>query len=196
MLLARNPKSIDSKTSEGATALHLAARAGNNEIMAQLLTHCPALIDGETSSGNNVAHFAAGFAVCVSIVELLLDLKPELAKGINQDSNTVLHLLCCFNWTPTNSSDNDAHVFIEKVWRLNPAALHVINNDGNTPYHLALRAGDEWCVTFFQPKMSCEEILLHHEKSFPRIRPLLKRFCEGPVGACLVDDAASLVYGY
>jgi len=97
ILLARNAKSIDAKTSEGATALHLAAEAGNKELVAQLLVHCLTLIDGETPRGN-AAHFAAAlyFAGSISTVELLLDLKPELANGINQDNNTVLHLLCRF----------------------------------------------------------------------------------------------------
>jgi len=122
ILLARNPKSIDAKTSQGATALHLAAEAGNKEVVAQLLAHCPTLIDGETPKGN-AAHFACSGRA--SIVELLLDLKPELAKGVNRNNDTVLHLLCRFK---------DDHVTIEKVWRLNPAALHVINEDGHTPY--------------------------------------------------------------
>jgi len=113
MLLARNPKSIDAKTSRGATALHLAAGAGNKEIVAQLLAHCPTLIDGETPRGN-AAHLAANFAGYISTVELLLDFKPELANGIDPDNNTVLHLLCRVNWSSSNN--------IEKVWRLNPAA--------------------------------------------------------------------------
>jgi len=193
MLLARNPKSIDAKTSEGATALHLAAEAGNKQIVAQLLAHWPALIDGETPRG--MQHFAS-FIGWKSIVDLLLDLKPELANGINQDNNTVLHLLCRYNWMLWGSPNKDYLVFLEKLWRLNPAALHAINNDGNTPYHCSLRAKDECCVKFFQSKMSCEEILNYHEESFHSIRALLKHFCEGAVGACLVDDAARLVYGY
>jgi len=145
--------------------------------VAQLLAHCPALIDGETPKGRNAAHIAASCSAgCASIAELLLDLKPELAKGITQDNNTVLHLLCRFSWS---SHDKD-HAFLEKVWSLNPAALHMymINNDGDTPYHYSLRARDEWCVKFFQPKLSCEEILACHEGHFPTaIEAVLRRGC-------------------
>jgi len=76
-------------------------------------------------------------------------------------NNTVLHLLC-LKWTPWSSRGND-HESVESE-----PGRSACDQQGWEHTLSLLSAGDERSVEFFEPKMSCEEILLRlmHEGHF------------------------------
>jgi len=76
----------------GRTVLHCAARNGHDEIVAQLLTHNPAMIDAVTSHDKLTALHLAACGGHESTVVQLLNHSPGLIDVKTTRNRTALHL--------------------------------------------------------------------------------------------------------
>ena len=132
-------------------------------------------------------------------VELLLPLTPEQVFMRDREGNTLLH--CCL--PEFDCSKPLSKELVERVWRMNPEALHVTNANGLTPFHSAALY-HERVFELFQWKFSMDDIvqaLAAQQDSqalapLQRVRPLVVGECNGPLLECLHQDLINTVYEY
>ena len=128
-------------------------------------------------------------------IEFLLAVKPEQALRVDREGSTLLHLavrrFCVLSCEET--------VQIERVWRLNPAAVCATNHEGLTPLHLAARYNHDalMCECFWE--FSVDQIASAFamvESPLEGARALIDKHCESPLVGALGRDVASIVYLY
>lgn len=106
----------------GKTALHLAASYGRSKAVAQLLAMSPSLVNIADTYGWTPLHYATSQAH-EDIAEMLLAINPgELACAVTGTLDTVLHLAI-----------KASQQFNLRLWKLNLAALHAVNNRSQIP---------------------------------------------------------------
>jgi len=83
---------------------------------------------------------------------------------------------------------------------MNPDALFVANEYGDTPFDHALASSHEWAVEQFQWKLSIEQIESSSEKldnaSQKQLHDAVKRKCESMLELTLPHDCAYVVCEY
>lgn len=133
LLLARNPKLAEEKTTKtGDTPLHIAVKDKHEEIVEQLLAHDPKLAGIVNSHGESPLMNAVQEShLPVAMFKMLLAARPEDAFAIDRKGNTLLHHVVQW-WFVSKGAE-----LMEEVWRMNPQAMRVANNKGQTPLSLA-----------------------------------------------------------
>lgn len=145
-LLAHAPHLIDSIDHSKQTALHCAAEGGHIAVVRRLLAVRPSLIHAVDFGGGTALFRAADYARSSSVVEMLLFLTPEQVYRQDSKGNTLLHLV---TWSKE---------LTEKVWAMNPQAVHVANKHGDTPLVCAVAFDHRWAIECFQWKLPLETI--------------------------------------
>jgi hypothetical protein len=79
------------KTNNGATALHIATRHSELEVVKELLNRNPELIAEKNNLGTTTLHFAAQYGH-LEVVKELLNRNPELVLEKTNNGATALHL--------------------------------------------------------------------------------------------------------
>lgn len=174
------------------SGLQLAVSYGNEKVATHLLTLIPELVDVLSPQGHNALQIAACFGA-EKLMDMLLAMKPEWASCVDQSGNTLLHLAA-------DSSPPLSPQALTKLWELSPPeAVRAVNEDGDTPFAIAVRNRDDFAMSLLQRKLSVDEILLASEAVHPeavrRLRPALEAEC-----ACLLEllhrDVIGTVYEY
>ena len=75
---------------------------------------------------------------------------------IDATGNTLLHLMMLCGWHPDT---------IEKVWKMNPEASRAINNEGKTPFDIAVAACNGHAIDLLQWSLTFDEIVHAYDKS-------------------------------
>lgn len=186
-LLDEKPELIDTRDSEGRTALHIAVSRRHEKVYHLLLARKPELLDAEdadngTALARTAAHcgstkqamaylLAKGARVDETIwwganneeaMELLLAHKPELFGSVcPSDGNTVLHR--AFG-TSKPYDRFFSEEFMTLCWRTQPNALHVVNQPNEqegpkSPFDVAVECDNKFAMELVQGKLSVEEIV-------------------------------------
>lgn len=140
-----------------------------------------------TSRGETALHLAAEKGH-EAVAGLLLTHKPQLIFALDGEGNTILH--------------KAAHVcgkdFIETLWSMNLDALHAVNCDSQTPFHLAVKHENKPAVEFLHRKMQFDEVVSVFSPTnyAGRLRPLVEELVELPLQANLIRDVVGTVRGY
>jgi len=220
LLLANDPDLIDVRSRKGKNALFFAS---NPEIAEMLLTERPNLLEDAESTDRNPLMEAVNqgldqvvdrmLTVCPNhdtcadiiwalhhhtleelengerVVEVFLKHDPELVHR-RLSGGTLLQILL------EDRYKNIGQEFITKVWRMNPDAVHMVDNEEQTPFLLALRQGLDWAIDLMQWQLSlddiqeaCEQTDRDLERFRPAIEPLLLlSFSQEVVGEYLGFD--------
>jgi len=191
-LLAQKKEIAATKNHLGATALHIAAEKGHEKVVEQLCAHSPELICLEDRIGWSALHYAAGEGH-EKILEILLAANPDVIHSTDTSGNTVLHRVLGFR-EPEHVLFSEA--LMERVWRMDLAALHAVNLDIWTPYNIAIQSNNTWALETMRDKLFSDEILRFPPNSHTdAAQSLLDMQCE-----CLVvllnRDVISTVYAY
>jgi len=197
-LLSQHPELSDMLDSGGQNALHVAALRGHGEAFLRLLAQNPRSIDVTTTSTNrNTLHYAA-LGCDPKVLDATLSLRPELAFDVDSADDTPLHCLCQHGKGRTRELQNTLESFLEKIWKLNPNALQIVNKQSQTPLICASVLCDpRWGTTFFTRKLSWDEMFysqlltrLANDRSLlkPKVQDSLafaNKQCEVALSSCL-----------
>jgi len=105
-------------------------------------------------------------------LEVLLANKPELTHVKSSSGGMLLH--CMLDRLIVFFSQ----AFFTKVWELNKQAVHVVDNDDETPFHIALRRRFDWEINLMQGQLSFDEIAeacKQTRTSQDRFRPVIEQ---------------------
>lgn len=167
-LLVIKPTLIDGVDRLGRTPLHYAAGDGHIKVVEQLLTARPSLVDVLDGRRRTVLHWAVRGGH-ESVVEKLLATKQDLLRAVDVEGCTPLHSAILLK----KAQDS----LIERLWRLYPEALWVMNSFGLSPFGAAISAGNDHATGMFQWKLSFDEIV--HTFWHPEwLRPVMEKECE------------------
>lgn len=171
------------------TALEVAALKGYGRVVELLLAASP---PSEVNHHSASALFSAVRGGAEAIAQSLLASNPELASNaiFDREGNTLLHI--CIRGSA--SSDE----FLEKLWKMNPNAVTVVNHARQTPFHVAVELGNDFAIELFQWSLTADEICQayeSHERFAARFRPVIVKQCE-PLLEVLNQDVANLVFDY
>lgn len=87
---------------EGRTPSHAAAEAGSERVLRLLLDKGAVAVDNLDRRKRTVLHYAATWNL-TSIVESIVELKPDTVKAKDQDGRTAAHMAALFGSTATLS---------------------------------------------------------------------------------------------
>ena len=121
----------------GATALHFACYKGYADVL-QALLDCNDDVNVQTKRGRSPLHHAATNGH-LSTVQLLLSAKADLQCLDVVNKATALHGAC-----------DRGHVDVVRVLVEERAHVHVRDNNGDTPFSLACKAGREVVANFLR----------------------------------------------
>lgn len=193
LLLRRCAKNVFVK--EGSTALHVAASSGARKVVARLLAACPTLVDILDEENQTCLHHAA-LGPDGSIVAMLLDFKPDLVHQVDAKGNTALHSMVLEG---QDSKKLQRPELIERVWRMNPAALYAVNKDRDTPLHNAIVSFNEGAIDVLQWGLTFDQVASaykKHARSYVgRLKPLVELQCE-ELFVMLIPDVVAVVFNY
>ena len=196
MELLASPDSVNTRTKNGHTPLHIACARYKLEIIPIFIKfNCDRnIIDNE---GNTALHIAA--AKSLEMVRLVLD--SGSINLPNKNGDTPLHIAClhqlwdiiiyltveygCSVDLLNTNSDSAFHILLNNYqindsrasWEIKKSVLWLIsislidkkNNDGDTLLHIACKKADEQTVLFLLESLSCE---LDSINAFSGITPL------------------------
>lgn len=171
------------------TLLHHVAQNGLETSVAYLIEQSPDTI----LVGDKYGYTPLQLAVWrghVNVAEKFLAIKPELVFAKDIYGDTLLH----------RAIERCSLTFIEKLWRMNPSALHVANNDSRTPFDIALSKREK-AMELLESSMSLDEIARAFEAddnpSYKwRFTTLIEQQCEALSERFLLRDLVGLVYEY
>lgn len=193
-LLNAYPSLIDTtKKTDGFTVLHSAAYAGHDDMVTQILALRPEMVTAIDNEGRTPLQCAA----CEGhekVAEKILAIKPDLVKNISSgDGRTILHEAIL-----GRCSDE----FVEKLWRMNPQALHHADLDSHTPFFAGMSRGRDKLIELFQWHLSFADI---EDACFQlqgpgftrhlRFRPVMEGEC-AQLWESLPRDVANTVFEY
>lgn len=171
---------------DGLTALHCAASRGYATIVTQLVAACPGLTEVIDENGWTALFWAINDNH-EAIADQLLDADPELDIALSGD--TPLHL---------SMERPQLLSLTTRLWQLHPETLQMRNENGCTPFFLAVLADNEPAIQLVQGTLSIDEIVeafASCNKSYERFRPLLSEQCES-LAMALNQDVLGTVYEY
>lgn len=151
---------VNAQDAYGNTPLHVASMQGNDEVVKELV-RCGAKVNAKNHDGVTPLHKAAS-QWRMNIMGTLI---THHADGAMKDNmgNTFLHILAFSsndNFTPT------ARFVLEHVI-INSNMLSAINNNGDTPLHVAARCGNLFFLEDFID-LFCDKINdLNNKKQTP-----------------------------
>lgn len=155
-LFHSNPLIIHQRTPDGRKLLHIAAGAGNNELVRFLLDN-GADINVKSQDGMTPLHYAT-IANKDTTVKLLIERNALLLK--NNKGNTALHISIS-----VKRSFNVRNLIGKKY----PESVNIQNNDGNTALHLALKNGFDDGVDHLILNMQADDAIPNNEGATPLI---------------------------
>lgn len=155
LLLAHNPDLLNALDTRKRTPLHYAAKKGHLEVVKLLLSHNHISIEGMDDSGRTPLCLAA-VKFRKEVVRFFLTMRPDVAQGpVDANGNTLLHLVLHVQDGIGFSTD-----LMETVWRLNMGALLLPEKKhGLTPFHIAMKCGNEWAVRVLSWQFSVRTLL-------------------------------------
>jgi len=126
--LIEDPSSLKIKDHLGRTALHIAVICNYFDVATSILDKDPTLLNETDTEGNTLLHAAVKYGH-LSIVEKLLSMDETLAKAKNAKGETALHIAATSikKWASP----------IAKELIESGASLEQVNNQGQTPLHIA-----------------------------------------------------------
>lgn len=130
------PDSTQSKGRFGRLPLHYAARFGTHQLVQFLIEQYPDAVSSRDNTGSLPIHYSCLTRDSLPIVQLLLDRYGGKASHygglavVNNDGHTPLH---CRASRSNLATDETLQLMIETY----PAAIHVEDNDGMLPLHVA-----------------------------------------------------------
>lgn len=147
-LLDRRPELIDSVDPDGHTALYYACDEGNCELVEELLTYNPGWIEP-------ACVWAALGAKGEEILKSLITSRPELARLVDDQGNTLLHRVMGFRIDKELFSE----AVVLKVLSLAPESVHALNQFSKTPLAVALLHGNAFAVDELRWKLTLDEVM-------------------------------------
>jgi len=177
----------------GWTSLHHAVCFSRDKIVVQLLAVCPELVDKLNSAGATALHFAVNNSMPETTSELLLACSTRSAHVVDIGGNTPLHAAI--------TSQHRRVEFIDRLWKLNTNALHLVNCLSETPFHLAVKYAQLPLIDLFQWQLSIDEIVsayVEYQKIddfILRYRPIATEQCEW-LSHRLNQDVLGIVFEY
>ena len=111
--------------SSGNTALHVAVKRNDLELVQLLVNYCP--LSSANTFGNTAFHIAAKVGNVTLIECLLAKTSDSLDNFLNKDGNSPLHLACETKLLP----------FVETL--LDSCSVTLKNKSGDTPIHVACK---------------------------------------------------------
>ncbi|EYU26167.1 hypothetical protein MIMGU_mgv1a003623mg [Erythranthe guttata] len=138
----------------GNTFLHIAAKHGNEQVVAYIAAKDPSLMLIKNSFNGDTALHLAAKAGNESTVKTLVSESQDVAGGENNNllraknerGNTALHE------TLINSRDSIAIYLIEK----DPEVSYYENKEGESAFYLAAKAGSAECVSLILNRLSTD----------------------------------------
>lgn len=188
-LLAASPELVDSKDVEDWTALHYAASGGHDKVVTQLLAARPGLAGAVTSSTGWLPVHHAAYHRHEKVAGMFLVAKPEIIFVTDKRGDTLLHV----------ATERCSLKFVQKVWQLNPAALHVANNHSDTPFRIAIRYDRMDLVSLLQGRLAFDDIVASFtackRRYLAHLRPVMEKHCKS-LSLYLHRDVIGTVYEY
>lgn len=129
--LAKDPASLTAHSTDGWTALHLAAFFGRKDAVAYLLNAGANVLARSTNAMNNHPLHAAAAGRSRDIVAMLLD------KGA--DINATQH----GGWTPLHAAAQNGDIEMTKVLLTHGARTNIRADNGQLPLDLAMCNGNQ-----------------------------------------------------
>jgi len=118
-------------TPNGSTVLHIAASAGQRDLVKWIVSEEPGLLDAPDSEGNLPTHIAVRtnqFEVVQCLVELAKENVEQILRAENNDKNTALHIAL------ENHHDKIASWLFQKC----KPTFYLLNAQGISPLYLAV----------------------------------------------------------
>jgi len=178
--------SISHPEIDGMTALHLAAVGGHSKVVSQLLATNANLENIVDFEGWTPLHWAINYDHEAVAVQLLVNHPPIIASHVG---DTALHL-----------SMERSHFtrLTPLLWQMYPNAMRVPNNEGFTPFAVAVRNDNEFAIELVQWKLPIDKIVkdcVLGSLSYERFRPVLEKQCEA-LAIVLNQDVLGTVFEY
>lgn len=129
--LAKDPASLTSHSTDGWTALHLAAFFGRKDAVAYLLSAGANVLARSTNAMNNHPLHAAAAGRSRDIVAMLLD------KGADIDATQH------GGWTPLHAAAQNGDIEMTKVLLTHGAKTNIRADNGQLPLDLAMCNGNQ-----------------------------------------------------
>ena len=146
-VLISNSANVDEKNKSGQTPLHIAAKDGNNNVIKVLLDNSSCISEVDNDK-NTPLHLALAQSGNLGTVKLLFQNSEDvksLVNAANKNQQTPLHIAAQHG---KNS--------VIKVLLDNSSCISAVDNDKNTPFHLALA---------YRGDLDTVKLLLHHSEN-------------------------------
>lgn len=119
-----------------ATALHLASRMGNTDIVSLILEMRPDMVDAENNNSETPLHEACRMGHD-KVVKLLMEKNQWLANNLNCDNHSALFLACSYGHLNIDEFFLDTMRWLRSLLD-DAACLHVAVSKGRTGDNLKL----------------------------------------------------------
>ena len=140
-LIKDDPKVLNSKTPQGKTALHIAARLGHKHFAEELLKECNVLLLMKNIDEDTPLHIAAR-AGHLDIVATLINFAVVWPTDIESGEVGPLRMTNKLLDTALHEAVKNGYPEIAmKLLSAEPSAGHMANSKGETPLHIAAREG-------------------------------------------------------
>lgn len=155
-----------------------AVESGNHQVVAQLLSHSPALLEARDHYGWTALHHAARQGHD-TIVTQLLAASPDLIHAVDQSNQTVLHLAA------RESKEGHKNV-VSRLLAASPSLIEAADVHGWTVLHCTCNAGNDSLAALFlalKPELafvtnSAGSTPLHYAVRRVRTASLIRRLLE------------------
>lgn len=143
-LLTASPEAVNAVDENGWTALHFAASHGNEKVVMRLLAANPGLIHSMDDKGRIALHEAD-----TTVAEMLLAIDPESIYTLDHKANSILHSALVWN---------RGERLVTRLAKLWPGAICRANQNGETPFLIALRTATAAEVEALQWGLSFDDM--------------------------------------